>query len=263
MTEKAKLSPEDLNEDHLEMQEFLELQSDEVQANCKIVTPDMMGCEFALHVDKNTPQAFVPRMPRSAMPSENDTCARVTVAGTIIGCYIGYFRGERDIQDGSVQKPGAKDQFLGGYQISRIDFEHALLPNEQLVSDAPSSEELWLVPYNTDNTSYKPIQIGKMFVEELTFLPVSGQKPEVKLVLYVFHEEPAGIYLNRAVKLEPGYYKVNIHWPSVWRRDMHDLEGVSVQPVTQEEFQERKQRVAAFLSRHSDALPNKPVFTNW
>lgn len=263
MPEQNKPNSIDLHEAHLEMQEFLELQSDEVQDNCKIVTPDMMGCQFAMHVDKKTPAEFVPRMPRSAMPSENDSCARVTVAGTLIGCYIGYFRAENDIQGGSIQKPELKDPFLGGYQISRIDFTHALLPNSELVSDAPSSEELWLVPYSTYNTRFKPIAIGKMFVQELTYLPVSGQKPEIKLTLYVSHEEPLGVWLNRSVKLNPGCYKVNVHWPSIWKRDMHDAKGVQVEKVTQEEFDTCKKRVAAFLNRHTDAVPNRPVFTNW
>lgn len=254
---------EELNEDYQEMQEFVSLQSDEVQENCRIVTPDMMNCAFALHVDKNVPTEFVPRMPRSAMPSENDTCARVTVAGTVIGCYIGYFRGERDLQDGSFQRPGQKDPFLGGYTISRLDFQHALLPNAQLVSDAHSSEELWLVPYNTENTRYKPVPIGKMFVAELTFLPVSGKKPQVRLVLYISHTELQGLWLNRAIKLPPGCHKATIHWPSIWTRDMHDAKGVQVEPVEQLVFDEHKQRVAAFLDRHVDALPHRPVFFGW
>jgi hypothetical protein len=259
----ADPNEEALNEDYQEMQEYLSLQSDEVQENCKIVTPDMMNCEFALHVDKNVPPVFVPRMPRSAMPSENDTCARVTVAGTVLGCYIGYFRGERDIQDGSFQRPGVKDPFLGGYVISRMDFKHALLPNANLVSDAHSSEELWLVPYNTENTRYTPVAIGKMFVEELTFLPISGKKPQVRLVMYISHQETRGIWLNRTQKLEIGCYRVTINWPSVWTRDMHDIKGVVAAKIEQGEFDEHKQRVAAFLDRHVDALPNRPMFMSW
>lgn len=266
MTNHTDILNEDtdpLHEDYVEMQEFLSLQSDEVQENSKIVTPDAMGCEFALHVDKNTPAQFVPRMPRSAMPSENDTCARVTVAGTLIGCYIGYFRGEKDIQDGSIQKPNNTDPFLGGYHISRIDFTHALLPNAELVGDADSSEELWLVPYNAANARYVPKKIGKMFVSQLTFLPVSGQKPEINLTMYVWHEEPQGVWLNREVKLDPGCWKVDIHWPSIWKRNVHDAKNVKVQAVELAEFESQKKRVAAFLDRHLDKLGDRPLFTSW
>lgn len=254
---------QNLNEDYQEMQEFLSFQSDEVQENCRIVTPDMMGCEFALHVDKNTPGAFVPRMPRSAMPSENDTCPRVTVAGTVMGCYIGYFRGERDLQDGSFPRPGQHDPFMGGYHISRINFKHALWPNEKLVSDAHSSEELWLVPYNADNASYVPEKIGKMFVSELTFIPVSGHKPRVRLVVYVTHNEPKGLWFNREVKLEVGCYRAIVEWPSIWTRALHQTDGVTIEKVSQEAFDEAKKLTAAMLSRHVDALPNRPAYLSW
>lgn len=253
----------DLNEDYQEIQEYLSFQSDEVQQNCRIVTPDMMGCDFALHVDKNVPDAFVPRMPRSAMPSENDSCPRVTVAGTIIGCYIGYFRGERDIQDGTMPKVGVKDPFLGGYHISRLDFTHALWPNDQLVGDAHSSEELWLVPYSTHSARFVPVKIGKLFVSELTFIPVAGSKPRVRLVMYVTHNEPMGIWLNRETKLEVGCYRVIINWPSIWKRDMHDTQGVSVEKITQEDFDEAKKLSAAMLSLHGDKLPHRPAFLSW
>lgn len=253
----------DINEDYSDLKDYLGLQSDAVQENCRIVTPDMMHCDFALHIDKNTPKEFVPRMPRSAMPSENDSCPRVTVAATIIGCYIGYFRGERDLETGSLPKPNDKDPYLGGYSISKIQFTHALWPNEKLVGDAHSTEELWLVPYNTEHVRFVPIEVGKLFVSEITYLPVAGKKPQMRLVMYVEHNEPAGLWLNKAVKLEPGRYRVGIHWPSMWERNVHDEAGVTYEVVSQEIYEARKKRVAAMLSRDADALPNKPVFFNW
>jgi hypothetical protein len=253
----------DINEDFEEITEYVSLQSEEVQENSRIVTADMLNCSFALHVDKNTPEKFVPRMPRSAMPSENDTCPRVTVAATLIGCYIGYFRGEKDLQDGSIPVPSHKDPFLGGYVISRIEFTHALLPNEKLVSDSRETEELWLVPYNTKNASYTPTPIGKFFVSELTFIPRSGHKPEILFVMYISHEEPAGLWLNKSVKLEPGFYRVHVRWPSIWRRDVHDEKHIQVEVIDEKEFNERKQIAAAFLDYPVMTDSPKPAFLNW
>lgn len=254
----------DENEDYIDLKDYLALQSDDVQNNCRIVTPEMLHCEFALHIDKNTPKEFVPRMPRSAMPSENDTCPRVTVAATLLGCYIGYFRGERDLENGSTHKPTDKDPYLGGYAISKMAFNHALMPNEKLVGDAKNTEELWLVPYNVEHTRFTPVVVGKLFVSEMTYLPVAGKKPQMKLTIYITHEEPAGLWLNKLTKLEPGCYKVEVHWPSLYDRNIHDAKHVSCEVVPVEQFEERKTRVAAFLSRHSDSLATeKPAFFSW
>ncbi len=256
------MATEESNEDYKELQDYLDLQSEVVQQNCRIVSPEMMHCDFALHVDKNLPEEFVPRMPRSAMPSENDTCPRVSVAPTLIGCYVGYFRGERDLVAGSYNKPGTTDPFLGGYVISKVMFQHALLPNKRLVGDADETEELWLVNYSLETTSYVPTAIGKCFVSQLTYLPNAGHWPRIKLTLYVWHEEPSGLWLNKKVKLDPGYYRVNIDWPSVWQRSIHTEDQVSVDTVTKEEFEEHKQLAAALLS-HAQELPNRPAFLNW
>jgi hypothetical protein len=257
------VTDEDLNEDYQEMKEFLELQSDAVQENCRVVSPSMMNCEFALHIDKNPPDHFVPRMPRSAMPSENDTCARVTVAATVIGCYIGYFRAERDIQDGSMPRPNASDTYKGGYIISRIDFQHALLPNQNLVSDALSSEEMWLVAYNTANTRFTPRPVGKIFIKEITFLQRTAHKPEVKAVMFMEHQEEQGLWLSKEHKLQPGFYRIEIHWPSIWRRSIQDAKATQAFPISEEEYIKEKNLAAAFLDRHVDALPNKPAFMSW
>ena len=257
------MNEKDLNEDYQDIKTHLSLQSDDVQDNCRIVTPDMMHCKFALHIDKNVPVSFTPRMPRSAMPSENDSCARVTVAATVLGCYIGYFRAEKDVEFLSVPKPGEKDPFLGGYTISKLDFTHALLPNEKLVGDAHSTEEMWLVPYNPEHVRFTPVPIGKLFLEEVSYLPVSGRKPQLRLVMYLIHEEPTGLWLNKLTKLEPGCYRIGVHWPSIFERNVHDEKNVSCVSISREQFDERKRAIAAFLDRHVDALPNRPAFFSW
>lgn len=250
-------------EDYQDMKDYLDLQSDEVRDSCRIVTPEMMSCNFALRIDKNVPNVFVPRMPRSAMPSENDSCPRVSVAATLLGCHIGYFRAEKELQNGSFNKPGTPDPFLGGYIISKIDFSLALLPNERLVGDSDSTEEMWLVAYSPEHHQFKPIPVGKMFIAELVYIPVSNRHPQMRLTYYITHNEPQGLWLNKSVKLEPGCYRVIVHWPSIWQRNIHNEEGVVVQQIDQTQFDEHKQLSAAMLNYQDAIAGAKPAYLNW
>lgn len=245
-----------------DIKNYLSLQTKEVQANANIVDPSMMGVLWSMHIDKNTPPVFTPRMPKSAMASENDSCPRVTVACTLLGCYIGYFRGEEDVANGSPRNEGESDHFLGGYNISKLRFNQALKPKPKLVRDADRSEELWLVPYNDQNTEYKPIIIGKMFVSALSYLPVSGEYPNISITLYVQNTDTDGMWLDRKIKLDVGYYKVHVTWPSLFERSIYN-EKTEVETISKDEFENRKRAVANFLNRHTDILKNTPKYLSW
>ena len=252
----------ELDQDCEDIKDFLVLQSKTVQTNASVVSPDMMGVEHALHIDKKTPPKFVPRMPKSAADSENDSCARVTVAGSLLGCYIGYFRGEDDLIDGSRRKEDKSDQFLGGYLISKLAFKHALKPNPKLVFDADRTEELWLVSYNAESVEYVPVVIGKLFVNELVYTPVSGKHPDLKIKMCIENNDTAGLWLDRKNKLDVGYYEISVCWPDVHSRTIYNAYTEIVQ-IDKELYEEKKRLVANFLSRHSDTLPNKPQYLSW
>ena len=252
-----------IDNDYDEIAAALALQSKFVQKNAEIVTPAMMGCDYSLRIDRNVPKTFIPKMPRSAMNSENDSCARVCVAATLLGCYVGFSRGENDVIEGSVQWKGEKDNFLGGYTISRLDFKHALKPGVKLVPDAELTEELWLVSYNKATLEYKPNVIGKMFVSDLTYLPVSGRRPNLEIVFFVENNSSDDLILSKEVSVPPASYsRVKVNWPSVYERSISNGE-VSVVQVDKSVYEEKKKLVANFLNRHSDAVPGKPRFFSW
>lgn len=249
-----------ITEDLQDIKDFVSLQSDEVQENCTIVTPSDMGVSWALHIDKNVPEEYIPRMPRSAMPSENDSCARVTVACTLLGCYIGYFRTEQDTLYGSAEVPNKKDNYKGGYVISKVPFDHGLKPNRKLVSDSDRFEEVWLVTYNEDHTEYAPTEIGKLFVSELKYLPVSGAKPRLELTFYIENRDPEGMWLDKTTKLGVGYYRLNVRWRNINTRSIFEHEFFQLDEIDESEYLSQKKRSADMLSYE---LPNKPKFMGW
>ncbi len=240
-----------------EMQAYVALQSKSVQENSEIVTPADMGTLHSLHIDKNVPPAFEPRMPKSAMDSENDTCARITVATTLLGCYIGYFRGETDLAAGSVKKADDSDQFLGGYVISKLAFTHALKPNKELVPDADRSEELWLVSYNQSTLSYVPIKIGKMFVHRLTYIPVNGQEPDIEAIIFIENTDTLGMWLDRKNKIGVGYYSVTIKWPNQFDRSIYNPD-LTIIKVTKDEYEKTKGLQATMLE-----YKEPPKYIDW
>ena len=113
-----------VNPDYEAIAEFMALQSDMVKTHSQIVDVDLVGQPYMLHIDKNTPKVFTPMMPRSADQREDNTTARITVAPTLIGCYIGYNRAHNDFLDGSKADPDSKDNYRGGYEICLLPFSH-------------------------------------------------------------------------------------------------------------------------------------------
>lgn len=254
----------DIDIDFDDMKAFLALQSKEVQGNCTIVTPATMGCAHALHIDKITPAVFVPRMPKSAADTENDSCARVTVAGTLLGCYIGYYRGESDFIRGPVRTNENGEGFLGGYSISRLKFDHALKPNQHLVFDAERSEELWLVAYNQQNSQYVPEQIGKMFVTHVSYSKGSGDAPKCTVRFCVENNDSLGMWLTKDKLLEVGFWEIEATWDNIQARTIELADcHLSIAKLDKDSYERSKTLTAAFLSRHADALPTKPDFLNW
>lgn len=247
----------DKAQDLQDLKDFLVLQSDSVQENCVIVTPEQMGVKYALHIDKNVPEALVPRMPRSAMITENDSCPRVTVACTLLGCYIGYFRTEADVTKGSFQRPEIKDQFRGGYEISKIPFDHALKPNKKMVPDGERFEELWLVSYNEEHTEYTPERVGKIFVSELKYIPASGRAPQLEPTFYIENNDPEGMWLDKENKLEVGHYKLTVRWPSIFVRSIFKNEFYELTKIEESEFNAQKQKCADLLEYQ------QPKYMGW
>jgi hypothetical protein len=250
----------DWQSDLKEIQEFLTLQPNVVKQNCSIVSSENAQQKFMLRIDKFTPDVFIPNMPKSAMPSENTNTPRITVAPTLIGCMIGYFRIERDVQDGTHPDAHGHLKFAGGYTINKLDYRHCLLPNENMVGDAKSSQEHWLVPYSIDSVEYEPNVIGQIFVSSVTYLPNSGHWPGVRIEMYLKLEKEDEIQLLPGRKVKPGHYRYTVYWPNVRLRSVEDVNSlVSVEAIDATTYNEVKKAKADMLS-FKDRLPG---FVGW
>lgn len=254
-----------VNPDYEAIAEFMALQSDSVRTNSQIVDADLVGQPYMLHIDKNTPKVFTPMMPRSADPREDNTIARITVAPTLIGCYIGYQRGHDNFLEGSKKDPEDTDSFRGGYEICLLPFQHCLKVNNTLVPDASLSGEHWLVGYTEETREYKPEHVGKVFVSKITQKAVSGDAPATFLTIYIEVKREQGFKFSPNIHMTPGYWKATVLWNAGEWPNCEKEGNFDVKHVSQEEYESAKHLSAAMLSMESQqALMKKaPAFTRW
>lgn len=250
----------DLNTDREDFYRWYATQSKQVQSNSTIVAAQDIGQDYMLHIDKQTPAVFVPRMPTSAASSENDTSARVTVAAHLIGCIIGYARVESDLLAGTDKSVVKRTGFRGGYDICTLPFKHCLLPNEKLVYDAQRSHEHWLVSYNKETLEYIPTKVGKVFVSRVTYEPVTGKDPVAMFELYVEVNKEDGFKFSPDVYLDKGFYFITMGFD----REKHqgsadDDNDLKVEKIDAVQYNRAKQLSAAMLS-HKDSSPK---YLNW
>jgi hypothetical protein len=235
-----------------EIKDFLELQSPTVRENVTIVDCDVVGQSFMLHIDKQTPKEFIPMMPRGAALSENNTTARVTVAPSLMGCFIGYARALHDFEQGNTDEMKKDFGYMGGYEISAIDFNY-LEVNQKLVFDAPRSQEHWLVAYNDATQVYKSKQVGKIFIKEVTMSSVHGSVPVVNYTIYFECNSPDGFLLTATQKVDLGFYKVIVNGD-----DCKVESNFILKRISSEEYMEAKRFSAQLLSRQE-----KPTYLAW
>jgi len=247
------------NQDLIDINDWMMIQNKNVQENSTIMSHVDVGFKCLLHIDKNVPNEFVPILSRSAAPSENNTCARVAVADTIMGCIIGYCRvlGDSIFYN---PKDKAKDKFRGGYEISEIPFEYCVKPNRKLVYDAERTGEKWLVSYNKKTLTYKPNKIGKLFVSTIVYTNKSGQVPRLTYTFYIQHNKDGGIMFNDTVLLVPGHYKAEWSYDKFECATYKDHKDTIVTPCSAGEYEAMKQKTAALLSYTDKPVPS---YYNW
>jgi hypothetical protein len=261
--EKTMTTSPCLPTDYEDMAAYFALQSEKVRQNAQIVDAVMLNQSFMLHIDKNPIPIFIPMMPRSAMPSEDNTIARVTVTPSLMGCYVGYYRAHNDFIKGTGTKPGEKDAYRGGYVIHRLDFTHCLVPNDKLVPDAPRSAEHWLVPYNKASLEYPSVEVGKMFITEVLQKASAKGKPSTQLTIFIECTMDEGFLFTPHVKVAEGLHKARV----LWERGVRDTcfldHNVVVQAIDQAAWSAAKQLSADLLSYREPTALKSPRYTAW
>ena len=251
---------DDSASDKEDLYQWFSLQSKEVQANSKIVSAEDIKQDYMLHIDKQTPAVFVPRLPKSAAKSENDTTARITVAPNLVGCMIGYARIEADVTGGTSKDKVEKTQFRGGYDICELPFKHCLFPNEKLVFDSQRSEEHWLVSYNKETLEYKPTKVGKLFISKITYEAVTGKEPVARFEIYIEVNKEGGFMFSPGIYLDKGFYRTTVSFDRENDKgSVNEERHFKVEPINPEGYKTAKQLSAAMLS-HQDKVPK---YLNW
>jgi hypothetical protein len=259
----ANPTPEAIDQDHADIERWFALQSKKVQRNARVVSGALARQTTMLHIDKNPVAVFTPMMPRSAMPSEDNTTARVTVAPSVLGCYVGYYRAHDDFIKGAVVKPGAKDPYRGGYIIHQLDFVHCLAPNAVLVPDAERSAEHWLVPYNQASLEYTSREVGKMFVTEVLQKANTQGEPSTELTLYLECTVEQGFLFSPTLRVGAGYHCAKVLWSRGVKETCFVDNDIALREVDAAQYMAAKQLSANLLSRTEPSQHVRPSYTQW
>lgn len=232
-----------------ELNEFISLQVNRVKNNVTIVSKNDLRFPFLLHIDRVVPKKFIPSIPVRAAPLEDKTIARVTVADTLLGCMLAY---GNIYYDYNILK-------TINYKISKLDFECAIKPNKKLVYDSKETNEYWLVPYNEKHASYKPIEIGNFFLNDLRFKEISiGNKPII-IVTYMsiyccINEEMS---FSSSKVLKPGFYRILFNTESMYSNNYSykNDRDFTIEVVSKIEFNKEKLDSITMLNNSSKTTP--------
>lgn len=258
------------------LEKWLALQQKKVVDNVTVVDSEMLGQDYMLHIDREAPKVFTPRIPLSAGNDEENSVARVTVAPHLIGCILGYAGVDSDVVWAAKDK---KDLYLpfrgnwrGGYEISTLPFDFCVKANNKLVYDAEETDEHWLITYDEDSKKFPSTVIGVCFVTQYTLMPRSNSAAAVYMEMYAQINKPEGIRFSPKIEMPMGCHKLELSFdgPHVWgnvenktkyeERTVHAEGDYKVTPVSQGTYNAAKARTAALLS-HIPA--DAPASVQW
>jgi len=235
---------------------WMEFQNSEARTNLRTVHRSEVIGQCMLHIDKNPPKAFTPRMPRSAEDGEDCTIPRVTVSQSLTGCIVGYHRLDGDFL-GS-QEQSKDDPFLGGYVISQLDFDYAIKPNARMVPSGPRSDEYWLVHYSEKTREYIPSEVGRLFATSCT-VETTALGKKACYVLYLHVNSGKKMLLHDDRILTSGKYRMELSYSHDKLPSLSTL-TVRCEPVSDEEYLKLKSYTANLLSADTK---NKPLYAEW
>lgn len=231
-----------------QLEKWLESAAEKVQRNATIVTPVDIEQDFLLHISTDTAiRKFIPLIGRRQAPSEDRTVPRITVAPTLLGCFIGYAQADGDFRALAADGSKEEDGYKGGWKIYSFPFEAALKPNNKLVYDSAQSDEMWLTSYSPETTEYIPETAGKMFFRSMRLVGRTGKKPYAEVEIFVEISKATGVRWSKNHYLDKGYWKIEGPYQqhvSSWKddRDFH------IKAITREEYLSAKVASADLLS---------------
>lgn len=215
----------------------IDLYGKHVSEHVKIIDPTFLKVPLLFRVDEKVPKTFIPRMPQSANPTENQTVPRVVTATTLLGCMCGH--------GGIIWLVMTREPNETGnnhYQINAFTFDWALLPDKSLVFDAHDTQEAWLVTYDKSTIDYRPTHYGEFFVHKVNMI-IQGNSKVNKLIADILlkiedsrglpisgnHVLPKGHYY---LKIDVTHFGINEKECEAKRMNFKDSEKIDITPIS-------------------------------
>ena len=230
---------------------FIECLADRVKSNVTVVDSGSLAYPYMLHLTPEKKPTYIPRIGARQSPSEDRTTPRVTVADTLIGCFIGYAAFYNQFIENSAYMNNKETPFNNGLYLRKIPFKYAIKPNNKLVYDQSVTNEHWLVNYSPETVEYDSEEIGILFLSEMTLSARSGTLPSILSSFFLHVKEE--INLSSSVTVGPGYYSLTLEKSENLTFNSKRL--VSVVEISKEAFKERKVIAADKLSAEQSIVP--------
>jgi hypothetical protein len=241
-------------EQEKELVKWLESSSELVKRNVTVVTPESLGSDTLLHISTNPGiKKFIPHIGHRQARTEDRTIPRITVANSLLGCFIGYAASFYDFTNHASTGKPEDAAYKGGWTIYAIPFKECLKPTPKLVYDAKMSGEHWLVAYSAATSQYVPIKVGRVFYNAIRLVARSGKQPDAFAEMFV-EVTNDGIQFSNNIMLRKGYWVIDgpmDYRVASWESD----KSFTVREITKDDFMINKTRAAALLN-----YAEKPAF---
>lgn len=224
------------------IKQWLDLQPTNIRKGVEFVSAEEAGPMYHMSLDGEI-KKFTPYVTRRAAQKENISVPRVSVAPSIMGCFIGYVAAWGDITwpnyDGKRHK--------NGWYLYDIPYEYAIKPNKKQLFDVEQSNEHWLVTYSPQTREYKGNIIAKMFYAELKMLPQTGKDPQYMVKLLIDVQREGGVLFGGDKVLDKGYWMIDGPSPEV-HGQWEDIKPYTVNKIGYGEYAKLKGLSADMLS---------------
>lgn len=182
---------------------YLNIQHTRVRDGVEVVDTKTLTYPL-LHISTNhNIKEFIPSVTRRTAKNEDRSMPRVSVAPSLLGCFIGYVIG----WDAFYWPEQKGKKLLQDWVVYGFETPYALKPNVKLLYDQKLSDEHWLVGYSQDTQVYKPVKLAKGFYKEARLIARPNMTP-LAIVTILIHVYDEPILFAEGIVLTKGYWKI-------------------------------------------------------
>lgn len=220
-----------------------------VKNDLTIITPDILGQDYLLHISLIKQKYLVPNVSKFADPSEDNTVLRIHTSNNLIGCIIGYARLYRD-----AMKQIKRKEFENKYYIYKVPFKFALEPNKNLVYDVEYSKEKWLITYNKETMHYPIVDSGYFIINNFNLELNRNNYGDVTYNILVNIKNP--INVDDDLKLNEGYYMLDLEENFNIKKRIPITKCINYEKISKDKFENLASKKTFSLERRSTKLFN-------